>query len=104
VNAALPAWADNAQGRALIEQIIAERPDHFIRSGTWIEGGGVKVYEGRTAGQLRQLFAAWWEQNYEGATDAPENGNQLIERVLREADEGQLTEVHGDPFLKARAA
>jgi hypothetical protein len=100
--APLPVWADNPQGRALVARIIAERPDYFIRSGTWIEGGGIKVYKGKTAGQLRQLFAAWWDANFEGATSVPETGNELIERLLNERADLEPKEI-GDGLFQVAA-
>jgi hypothetical protein len=101
VIAPLPLWADNPQGRALVARIIAERPDFFIRSGTWIEGGGVKVYRGKTAGELRQLFAAWWDANFEGAISVPETGNELIDRLLNERADLEPRELPNGGFMVA---
>jgi hypothetical protein len=64
----LPAWAATPDGRALVEQIIAEQPDYFIRSGAWIEGGGVRHYTGKAVGKLRALY------------------NHRRDRLMREAD------------------
>lgn len=112
---ALPVWALNQQGHALVEQIIAERPEPFIRSGTWIEGGGVAIYRGATAGKLRQMHDRWlerehatlktqydvsgfWDQAASDTLHRTEDGNQLIERVLRETEQEQLVEVeHLEP-------
>jgi hypothetical protein len=91
-NIALPVWALNQEGHALVERVIAERPDYFIRSGAWIEGGGVKVYKGKTAGQLRAMFNRWWDANFE-TERLPEDGNQLIERVLRETAQVALLDM-----------
>lgn len=52
---ALPAWCNSTKGRLLVSLILAEQPDYFVRSGQWIEGGGVKVYRGKSAGKLRRM-------------------------------------------------
>lgn len=93
----LPAWADNADGRLLVEQIVAERPDYRLTLGLWIEGGDKRSYRGKAAGQLRGMFKAWREREFarldgsdRAAADAvllTEDGNELIERVLRETSE-----------------
>ena len=100
-NIALPVWATTDEGRELVARIIAERPASFTRRGQWIEGGGVEVYRGATAGKLRQLHNAWldreqaaldaqyevtrfWDQEASDELHRTEDGNKLIARVLRE--------------------
>lgn len=100
---ALPVWALNQEGHALIEQIIAERPDCFLRCYDGSRINGETVYKGRTAGLLRQMHSAWldrehaeldaqyaamrvWDQEASNALHRTEDGNQLIERVLRETE------------------
>lgn len=100
-NIALPVWALNTEGHALVEQVIAERPDYFIRRGAWVEGGGEHVFKGSTAGRLRAMHDDWltrefaaldaqyhvtsfWDQEASNALHRIEDGNQLVERVLRE--------------------
>jgi hypothetical protein len=107
---ALPVWALNQEGHALVERIITERPDHYVTRGQWVEGGGVTVFRGATAGKLRQMHNRWldreqaeldarynetrvWDQEASDALHRTENGNQLIERVLRETQQEQLVEV-----------
>ena len=65
----LPPWCQNDEGRALCEAIIDEQPDFFVRSGQWIEGGGVRRYKGKNAGALRKLHR---ERHLELDQDATE--------------------------------
>lgn len=111
----LPPYATTAEGRALIAQVIAERPDYRITSGAWIEGGGHRRYYGHTAKAIRRLYKAWFEREDAelvarfadtGVWDQPaanevyrcEDGDELIERVLRECDLMLTEVVQGDPF------
>ena len=50
---ALPTWASNRAGRALVQQIIAEQPDYFPT----VDEFGVEhhTYKGRAAGKLRRM-------------------------------------------------
>jgi hypothetical protein len=99
----LPAWCATPEGRALVEQIIAEQPDYFIRSGAWIEGGGVRHYTGKAVGKLRALYnhrrdrlmreadavcvaGTPWEEaaRYFNELLRSEQPDALVERVLRE--------------------
>jgi hypothetical protein len=99
----LPAWAATPEGRALVAQIIAEQPDYFIRSGAWIEGGGVRHYTGKAVGKLRALYnhrrdrlmreadaacvaGTPWEEASRDFNEMlrSERPDALIERVLRE--------------------
>ncbi len=119
----LPIWAQSDEARSLIKQLIAEHPDYFIRSGAWIEGGGVRIYKGKLAGQLRQMHSLWLEREDEAlkaqyevtghwndaaakAVFGAEDANALIERILAEPAEqiveveGEWTEVRGDPLYR----
>lgn len=97
----LPSWCDNPAGRTIVSDIIAEAPDYFIRSGQWIEGGGVRRYKGKNAGALRNLYRTrqleldgeavagfvagkpWDEAAHElHAFYASEEPDALIERLL----------------------
>lgn len=82
---ALPSWADNVEGRALLASIVANPPEHRITLGLWIEGGGRKVYRAwqrPDVAALKRMFKAWWEENYATADALPENADELIERML----------------------
>lgn len=100
----LPSWCDNPIGRALVEQIIGERPSFRLSRGQWIEGGGQKSYPGEAAGQLRRMHKDFVEREYaalnrqfavlnrwdhERAREVlgVENGNELITRILAETEQ-----------------
>lgn len=91
----LPAWSQSAIARALIAEIIAERPVYGLSRGAWIEGGGQRVYRGKLAGQLRRIQREWLEREYAirdaqfaatGQWDGEgldiESADELIARIL----------------------
>jgi hypothetical protein len=106
-NIALPAWALNQHGHALVEQIIRERPEPSITRGVWIEGGGVTIYRATSSAdpvaQLRRLYKDWldreisaldakyhatreWDQEASNQVFRTEDTDKLITRVLRETE------------------
>lgn len=104
MSAPLPAWADNPEARALLEQIVAERPDYRDSRAIPITYGGgrepmPRLYLGKPAAQLRHLYNKWWEHAHDemdaqfhatGFWDEEaslvlhrvETADQLIERAL----------------------
>lgn len=102
-NIALPAWCLNTCGHALIERIIADRPDFIITRGHCLDGGGRIIFTGlrsdHPVAQLRRMFNAWWDANHETATALPEQPNDLIARVLRETADWSDSAPQSDPFL-----
>jgi hypothetical protein len=121
---ALPAWALNQEAHALVEQIIAERPESFLRPYEGSRINGETVFKGSTAGRLRVMHSDWldrelaaldhqfevtghWDDDASKALFATEDGNQLVERVLREAAPGaalDLTvELLGDDVYRVAA-
>lgn len=64
----LPAWARTAEAQTIIAAIIAEQPSYHFTSGLWIEGGGVRRYQGATAGKLRRLWNRERDRLFDVAT------------------------------------
>lgn len=102
-------WSRTLEARKLIDQLLAEQPEFFVRRGGWIEGGGIRIYKGKTASALRRLY----EREYERQLDLYQKGkdrNLILSELGLSADE--LIEkldswsfpVVGDPLLKRDAA
>ena len=97
---ALPVWCLHSFGHALVEQVIADRPEPSITPGRWSEGGGATVYRATSqdspVAKLRRLYREWferelaeldareWDQDAATALHRVEDHNGLIARVLRE--------------------
>lgn len=103
----LPAWAATPEARALIGQAIANPPQRTITRGAWIEGGGNVRFHGGVTGKLRRLYSDWldrefaaldavyavkgfWDQAASDALCRVEDADQLIERLLAEAERADL--------------
>jgi hypothetical protein len=101
---ALPRWALNEGARTLLEQVIAERPDWFLRCYDGSRINGETVFKGKAAGRLRRMHSDWldrelaaldaqyhvtgiWDDEVSKALFHTEDGNRLIDRVLRETEE-----------------
>lgn len=112
---ALPRWCCNQAGHALVEQIIATRPEPHTSTGKLpaTYGGysepSTTIYRGEAATALRQMHSAWldYEQaildrqyHVSGFYDQPasdalfrvEGADALVARVLAETEE-QIVEV-----------
>ena len=103
----LPVWADNDNGRSLIDRIIVERPHWHLRAYEGSRINGEHVFEGKAAGQLRYMHHKWlerefasldaqyavcglWDQRASDALFRTEDANKLVERVLRETERAEL--------------
>lgn len=83
----LPAWAQTAEARAIIEAILAERPD-FTNDLCRNWGHRVLTYRGRNAADLRRIY----DSHFEGpltlaeadALGLGERPDELIGRLMRE--------------------
>lgn len=97
----LPLWAQNREALPLLASIIANPPESRVRTGDWGSDVVYRSWQRPDVAALKRMYREWWNANFEGATELPENPDALIHRLLNGE---QLTEVHGDPFLKRRAA
>lgn len=114
----LPLWADNQEGRALVQAILAEQPDYTTSYNDWSRAHWDRHYNGRSAAWLRWMRQRAAENGVriadarfaEGepwevcATDLnailmSETADELIERLVGGE---QFCEVAGDPFLNRR--
>lgn len=107
----LPPWCDNPEGRALIQQIIADRPEPHSYAGRLpmiyggYRSGPTTTYVGEAAGRLRRLFAEWqtrefskldrefaithvWDEARSREICGAEDATALVTRVLRETERG----------------
>jgi hypothetical protein len=79
----LPAWADTAEGRALLAAIRIEQPDHYVRSNRLpsIYGGHAGTPELRYKGANARAFRKLWDDALEAAMDA--NDRELFAEINR---------------------
>lgn len=114
-------WHDTAQARRLVNAIIAERPDYFVRSSDW-SAWGVRRYDGDNARKLRALYDRAYERAMiranleheagwtwtEARNDALEflnpDADTLIEQRLYDAETERLLRFTMELQAKRRAA
>lgn len=104
---ALPAWAQSAEARALLKQVVAEQPEHRITRGSWVEGGGHARYRGEAAAKLRHIYDNWldrenaaleaqyavtgkWDQDAANEVFRTEDADTLIARLMGDGGRFQV--------------
>jgi hypothetical protein len=100
--AALPTWASNPEGRALLQQIVANPPTTRVVHDDWGRREVFNAWPCRAVGKLRRMHLDWvdrqikaldtqfavsghWDEAASRAIFDEEDADQLIARVLREA-------------------
>jgi hypothetical protein len=102
---ALPEWCNNPIGRELVSAIISDPPEGRLIRDDWGTRDH-RSFAGKIAGRLRQLHTEWrqrefskcdrefaitgvWNQRRANEVCGAPDSNQLIERLLAEAEQGQ---------------
>jgi hypothetical protein len=101
---ALPRWALNQEGAFPRRANHRRAPGSFLRCYDGSRINGETVFKGKAAGRLRRMHSDWldrelaaldaqyhvtgiWDDEVSKALFHTEDGNQLVERVLRETAE-----------------